>query len=71
MAELKQVIRELKGHIEKGQLSGREFADAVVAAFEAIDQRCVEIEERLPPKGNISVAGAKPSPGGAIRESKG
>lgn len=37
MAELRQVIREVKQHIENGHLSGREFADAVFAAFEAID----------------------------------
>ena len=57
MAEPRAVIRELKRHIQRGALSGSEFADAVVDAFEAIEKRLIEIEGRLPPPRDIKVGG--------------
>jgi len=70
MAELRQVIRDLKIHIEKSRLSGREFADAVVAAFEAIDQRFIDIEKRLPPVGALKFEDTRPSAKNAVKDSK-
>jgi len=70
MADLREVIRELEGLIEKGRFSGRKFAEAVVAAFNAIDQRFIDIENRLPPVEALKVGNTQPSAKNAVKDSK-
>jgi hypothetical protein len=54
MSELRDVIVDLKAHIAANRLSGREFADAVVKAFEAIAARLDVLEGQTPPAASES-----------------
>jgi hypothetical protein len=52
MKDLQAAIRHLKQY-EQGRLSGREFADCVIAALEDIDRRLVALEGRQPAPGTV------------------